>query len=40
MALIDCLEDEDETLQSKTLELLFIMTNSRNVVSITEKMLK
>lgn len=40
LALIDCLEDTDETLQTKTLELLFIITNTRNVVSITEKMLK
>jgi AP-4 complex subunit epsilon-1 len=40
LALVECLEDPDETLQKKTLDLLFAMTNSRNVVSITEKMLK
>lgn len=40
MAVMDCLEDQDETLQRKTLELLFIMTNSRNIVTITDRMIK
>ena len=40
MAVMDCLDDIDETLQRTTLELLFIMTNNRNIMSITDKMLK
>ena len=39
MAVIDCLEDPDETLKRKTLDLLYKMTNSVNVVFIAEKLL-
>lgn len=39
MAVIDCLEDPDETLKRKTLELLYSMTNPVNVEFITEKLL-
>jgi AP-4 complex subunit epsilon-1 len=31
MAVIDCLEDPDETLKLKTLELLVTMTKANNV---------
>ena len=40
VAVLDCLEDRDETLQKMTLELLYSMTTPRNVVIITEKMIK
>jgi len=39
LAVIDCLEDPDETLKRKTLDLLFRMTNSVNVVFVTQKLL-
>eukprot|EP00566_Odontella_aurita_P004746 CAMPEP_0113548622 /NCGR_PEP_ID=MMETSP0015_2-20120614/12991_1 /TAXON_ID=2838 /ORGANISM="Odontella" /LENGTH=787 /DNA_ID=CAMNT_0000449263 /DNA_START=125 /DNA_END=2484 /DNA_ORIENTATION=+ /assembly_acc=CAM_ASM_000160 len=39
LAVIECLEDGDETLQRKTLDLLYRMTNPVNVEFITEKLL-
>jgi len=38
-AVMDCLEDPDETLQRKTLDLLYRMTNPINVEFISEKLL-
>jgi AP-4 complex subunit epsilon-1 len=40
MAVLDCLEDPDDTLKRKTLDLLFKMTNGKNVVFIAEKMIE
>lgn len=39
LAVVECLEDRDETLQRKTLELLYKMTNPVNVEFITDKLL-
>ena len=39
MSVIECLEDRDETLQRRTLDLLYKMTNPINVVFIIEKLL-
>ncbi len=39
MAVIDCLEDPDETLKRKTLGLLYKMTNGVNVEFVVEKLL-
>ena len=39
MVVIDCLEDPDETLKRKTLDLLYTMTNPVNVEFIAEKLL-
>lgn len=40
IAVMDCLEDPDETLQRKTLDLLYRMTNPVNVEFITERLLE
>jgi AP-4 complex subunit epsilon-1 len=39
MAVVDCLEDQDETLRKKTLDLLYKMTKPNNVEVIVERML-
>ncbi|CAL8463047.1 g2581 [Coccomyxa elongata] len=39
LAVIDCLEDPDDTLKKKTLELLYKMTKPSNVEVIVEKLL-
>ena len=39
MAVVDCLEDSDETLRKKTLDLLYKMTKPNNVEVIVERML-
>ena len=36
---VDCLEDADDTLKIRTLELLYKMTNNQNVEPIVEKLL-
>jgi len=40
LAVIDCLEDPDETLKRKTLDLLYRMTNPVNIEFITAKLLE
>ena len=37
--MVDCLEDADDTLKIRTLDLLFKMTNKQNVEPIVEKLL-
>mmetsp|Transcript_36217 Transcript_36217/g.79277 ORF Transcript_36217/g.79277 Transcript_36217/m.79277 type:complete len:1063 (-) Transcript_36217:1167-4355(-) len=39
MAVIECLEDKDETIQRKTLDLLYRMTNPVNVEFVVDKLL-
>ena len=39
LSVIDCLEDPDETLKKKTLELLYRMTTTENVEIVVDKML-
>eukprot|EP01054_Gregarina_sp_Poly1_P004570 Gregarina_sp_Poly_1__4569@NODE_244_length_10763_cov_79_258975_g214_i0_p2_GENE_NODE_244_length_10763_cov_79_258975_g214_i0NODE_244_length_10763_cov_79_258975_g214_i0_p2_ORF_typecomplete_len993_score143_10Adaptin_N/PF01602_20/8e99AP4E_app_platf/PF14807_6/8_3e10Cnd1/PF12717_7/0_0022Cnd1/PF12717_7/0_026Proteasom_PSMB/PF10508_9/0_00024Proteasom_PSMB/PF10508_9/2_3HEAT_2/PF13646_6/1_2e04HEAT_2/PF13646_6/0_12HEAT_2/PF13646_6/7_7HEAT_2/PF13646_6/1_2e04Arm_2/PF04826_13/4_2Arm_2/PF04826_13/0_33CLASP_N/PF12 len=39
LSIIDCLDDKDETLRTKTLELLALTTSSSNVVAVVEKLL-
>jgi AP-4 complex subunit epsilon-1 len=36
---VDCLEDADDTLKIRTLDLLYKMTNKQNVEPIVEKLL-
>lgn len=38
MVVVDCLEDSDETLKRKTLDLLYRMTNPQNVEVVAEKL--
>lgn len=39
LAVIDCLEDPDDTLKLKTLELLYKMTKANNAEVIVERMM-
>ena len=39
LLVVECMEDPDETLKRKTLELLFRMTNASNVVFVVDELL-
>ncbi|UZO11730.1 uncharacterized protein OCT59_003288 [Rhizophagus irregularis] len=36
--IVDCLEEKDDSLKRKTLDLLYMMVNSQNIIIIVEKM--
>ena len=40
LAVIDCLDDRDETLRTETLKLLSQTTNSTNAVAVVQKLLQ
>lgn len=39
LVVVDCLEDADDTLRRRTLDLLFRMTNPVNVIAVVDKLL-
>lgn len=39
VTIVDCLESKDDTLRHETLDLLFKMTNSANIITIIDKLL-